>query len=166
MAHGQLSPLNCTDATAPFLIPMQTEPTEVKAARIKARKTAEDIFKYAQAESESILEPARAGFWTVLALRIAEHTGTVNDWKPADAKPPKPTMTIERAVIFEKGSLPFNSSQGKTPIGKIDLPFLHWCLKKHKEERKFFDDLEAYLNTTHVVNEEDETNDDDFHSDD
>jgi len=129
------------------------EPIELTTARIESRKLAESIFEYAVSESAKFPEEVRGRIWSLLAYRIAEHTGTITD-SPATRPPSKPSFTNEQARSFERGRIPFKTKHSDNAIADVPLGFLHWLLEKHQSDRRWFDDLAAYLNSKRVAAEE------------
>jgi hypothetical protein len=140
------------------------EPIAITTARINARKLAEELFAYAVSEAETLPEEFRKMVWSLLAYRIAEHTGTIDDCPQPQVRN-RQTMSREVAIGFERGKLPFKTSKGDVTIGGIDLGFLHWLLDKHRKESHWFEQLDAYLNSRRVAQEEGERSEEEFSDD-
>jgi len=127
-----------------------TEPEHVTRERIRSRKTAEAMFDLLAEEAETFDTPeARRRFWSLLAYRIAEHTGTIDD-SPTKTELPRRYRPMDEATAkrFEKQTMTFGKYTGE-PISEVPLNYLEYL-----DSDEFRWDLHRYLQSDRVQREQ------------
>src|SRR3990167_9249408 len=131
------------------------EPDEVSRERIRSRTSGEELFELLVEQAETFQsEEFKRRFWTLLAYRIAEHTGMISD-EPVAANPgdslPRQYRPMDEAESkrFGQTVITFGKKFIGRKVDEADLGNLRYI-----DEDEFRWKLHRYLKSNRVLNEE------------